>query len=102
AGSPVASSGPAEVLQDLAGRILAGAAGDAAAGMRAGAAEVQPLQRDSIAGVAEQRAPHEEMVEALLRVERVPAREPELPLQVDGREDLAMRHELADARRDAL
>ena len=65
-----------QVLEDLAGGVLAGAAGDAAAGMGAGAAQVQPLQRDSVAGVAEQRPPDEELVEARLGVERVAAGEP--------------------------
>ena len=64
AASTAALAASAAVTEDLARRVLAGAAGDAAAGVGAGAAQVQPLQRESVAGVAEQRAPDEELVEA--------------------------------------
>src|SRR5688572_2019135 len=68
----------AEGAEDLARGILARAAGDAPAGMGAGAAQVEPVEAEAVAGVAEQRPPQEELVETDLGMERVPARQPEL------------------------
>src|SRR5512143_1618491 len=65
-GSASLRSPATQIPEDLAGGVLARAAGDATAGVGAGAAQVQPLQRDPVAGVAEQRAPGEELVEARL------------------------------------
>ena len=59
--------------------------------MRAGAAQVEPVDRHPVAGVAEERPPEEELVEARLGVERVAAGEAVVALEVDRRQDLAVR-----------
>src|SRR5258705_2717417 len=88
----------AEVREDLAGCVLAGAAGDAAAGVGARAAQVQADDREAVAGVAEQRPPEVELIEAGLTVERVTAGQPETRFEIDRGQDLAVDDELADSR----
>jgi hypothetical protein len=67
--------------------------------MGAGAAQVQPVDAEAIPGVAEERPPQEELVEAGLGVQWVTARQSELALEIDGREHLAVGDQLADPRR---
>src|SRR5581483_12126852 len=53
----------AVVPQDHARRIVAGRAGDAAAGMGAGAAVIETLQRAAIVGMSEHRPCREQLVQ---------------------------------------
>ena len=55
------------IPQDRTRGVVAGGAGDAAAGMGAGAAMVEPLQRPAIIGVAEHRPRREQLVQASAR-----------------------------------
>ena len=59
--------------------------------MGAGAAQVQPLERQPVAGVAEERPPEEELVERRLGVERMAAGQAVVALEVERRQDLAAR-----------
>ena len=64
------------VLQDLPRGVRAGAAGDAATRMRAGARQVQPVEHEPVARLAVQGTPHEELIQAGLGVVDVPAVRP--------------------------
>ena len=66
----------------------------AAAGMGAGAAQVQAVDREPVAAAAEERPPQEELVERLLAVERMAAGQAVVALEVERRDHLAG----ADAR----
>src|SRR5262245_50258383 len=55
-----------QVAQDLARRVRAGRAGDEAAGMRAGTAQIEPGDRRPVAREAERGAEGVELVEARL------------------------------------
>src|SRR5579872_3504251 len=68
----------AVIRQDRPRGIVAGCAGDAAAGMGAGPAVIEALQGTAIIGVAEHRAGREYLVERQRAVEDVAAQEPEL------------------------
>src|SRR5262245_30318475 len=99
----MSSSATLQVGQDLAGGVLAGASRDAAAGMGAGAGEVQAFEvlgRQPVAGMPEERPPEVELVEAGLAVERVATGQPEAGFEIDRREHLAVGDQLADAGRD--
>ena len=80
-----------EVREDLARGVLAGLPGDAAAGMGARPARYSPSSPKPVAGVAEQRPPQEELVEAGLAVQRVAAGQAVVALEVERGEDLAGR-----------
>ena len=75
----------------LPGGIGAVGARDAAARMRARAAEVEAPHRRAVLGPAEQGAHREELVERGLAVEDVAARQAVRLLEVEGRQDLAVR-----------
>ena len=70
------SSGVGGALQDLARRILPGAAGEAVARVRARAAQVQARQRRAVVGPAQRRTHREELIERQLAVVDVAARQP--------------------------
>ena len=63
------------MLEDFAGGVVAGGAGDAVAGMRAVAAEVEAFHGRGVARPAEERAHGENLVEGQFAVERVAAGE---------------------------
>jgi purine-binding chemotaxis protein CheW len=71
---------PGEVGKDLAGRVLARGAGDAAARMGARTAQVEAVRAHSVAREPEHGPPREELIEAGLRVIHVAARDAELAL----------------------
>src|SRR5688572_30631343 len=72
-------------------------AGNAAAGMRAGTAHIEPLQRPAIRPVAEHGARRPELVEAHIAEHDVAADKAELALQPLGAEDLAPDDRSAEA-----
>src|SRR5262245_50973016 len=63
----------AVVGKDGAGGIVAGGAGDAAAGVGAGAAVIEALQRPAVVGMAEHRPRGEQLVQRQRAVEDVAA-----------------------------
>src|SRR5512146_2283332 len=85
------------VAQDLARRVLAVLAADATARMRAGTGEVQPVERQPVAGMAGQRAAQEPLVESVLSVHRVSAGQAVVPLEVERGQDLASRDQSGKA-----
>src|SRR5947208_4439418 len=76
------------IAQNHARGVVAGGAGDAAAGMGAAAAMVEPLQRPAIIGVAEHWPRREQLIERQRAVKNIAAEQPELALQIERREDL--------------
>ena len=89
----------AVIPEDRARGIVAGGAGDAAAGMRAGAAMVEALQGPAIIGVAEHRPGREQLVERQRAVEDIAAEQPEMALQIERRQRPAGRSRCGEARR---
>src|ERR1700742_3510146 len=77
----------AVIPQDRPRRVVAGSAGDAAAGMGAAAAMIESLQWPAIVGVTEHRPRGKQLVERQRAVENVAAEKPELPLQVEWGKD---------------
>src|SRR4030088_3754679 len=71
------------IPKDHAGGVVAGRAGDAAAGMRAGTAMVEALQRSAIIGVAEHRPRREQLVQRQRTMEDIAPEQAELALQVE-------------------
>src|SRR5277367_5937917 len=80
---------PLEILQYLPRRVVPGGAGDAAAGVGAGAAHIEAGDRAAMVGVAQHRAGREYLVEVERAVEDVAADQAESPLQVQRAHDLA-------------
>src|ERR1700758_396392 len=77
----------AVIPQDHPRGVVAGRAGDTAAGMRAAAAVIKTLQRAAIIGMAEHRPRREQLIERQRAVEDVSAKQPELALEVERRKD---------------
>src|ERR1700760_1112253 len=69
--------------QDRPRGIVAGCAGDAAAGMAARAAMIETSYRRAVIGMAEHRPGREQLVQAQRAVEDVAPEQAELPLQVE-------------------
>jgi len=65
--------------------------------MGARAAQVEAIERHSVAGQPEHRAPGEPLVEAGLQVHGVPARHPMVVLEVPGQDDLTSQDRRPDA-----
>ena len=65
-----------DIGKDLPRRVLAGGAGDAAARMGSGAAQVQPVDRRAVLRPAEDRPHREQLIERRLAVKDVPAGQP--------------------------
>src|ERR1700688_5217469 len=86
------------IPKDHAGGVVAGGAGDAAAGMRAAAAVVEALQGPPIVGVAEHRPRREQLVQRQRAVEDIAAEQAELPLEVERRQDLPADHAFPKTR----
>src|SRR5258708_2078552 len=80
------ASTSARVAQYLARRIVPGNPGHAAAGMGAGAAHVQALERPAIVAVPEHGPGREQLIEGERAVEDVPADQAKLALQIKRRE----------------
>src|SRR6266540_1546507 len=72
----------AHVFQNLPRRVVPGGAGDAAAGVRAGAAQVESADRRAVARPAGHRPTQEELPQVQVAVEDVPFRQTEPLLQV--------------------
>src|SRR3954462_535650 len=68
----------AVIAQDRLGGVVAGGAGDAAAGMGAGAAMVEALQGPAVIGVAQHRAGREQLVQRQRAMKDVAAEQAEL------------------------
>src|SRR4051812_46104226 len=86
----------AEVAQDLAGAVVAGRAGDAAAGMGARAAQIQALEGAAIVGLSQQRARRPQLVERQGAVEDVAADQAEARLEIRRRKRAMRDHACAE------
>src|ERR687888_2512888 len=95
----IRSASALQVLQNLPARVRARGAGDAAAGVRARAAEVEAAKRRAVLRPADEGAEGVELVERHLAVERVAARQAVLAFEVEGRDDLAAENQFAQVRR---
>src|SRR5258707_11911988 len=87
------------IPQNHARGVVAGGAGDAAAGMRAAAAMVEPLQRPAIIGMAEHRPRREQLIERQRAVKNIAAEQAELALQIERRQNLPADDACRKARR---
>src|SRR5690242_5015641 len=87
------------IAQDHPRGVVAGSAGDAAAGVGAGAAVIKAPERPAVIGVAEHRACRKQLVQRERSMEDVAAQETELALQVQRRQDLPANHALRKAGR---
>ncbi len=67
---------------------MAGSAHDAAAGMHARAAEIQPLDWRAVAGAFGRRAEREELIGCDFAVKDITVGHPIAPLDIEGAEDL--------------
>jgi hypothetical protein len=75
-----------EVAQDLLRGVVSGNAGDAATGMRAGAAHVESGERSAIVRKPEHRPRAEQLVECQRAVKDIAADETESAFQVEWRQ----------------
>src|SRR6476661_1039594 len=82
-------------------RVVPGRAGHAAAGMRAGTAEVETFQGHPIIRRADHRPGAEQLIEPHLAMEDVSADEPEPALEIERRVDLAAEYRGGKAGRAA-
>src|ERR1700731_2613189 len=87
------------IAQNHARGVVAGGAGDAAAGMRAASAMIETLQGSAIIGVAEHRPRREQLIERQRAMKDVAAEQAELALQIERRQDLPADHARRKARR---
>ena len=81
-----------EIAQDFARRIMAGRAGDAAARMGSGAAQIEARERAAVITVAKHGTRREELIQLEPAMHDVAADEPENALQIERREDLPPQH----------
>src|SRR5262245_25358292 len=93
---------PPPIRQDRTCRVVAGRAGDAAAGMRARAAVVEARDGAAVVGMAEHWPRPEELVKRQRAVEDIAADEPERLLEIERAQGLASDHARLEARRIAL
>src|ERR1035441_4299466 len=82
------------VLQHLAGGVVTRRAHNSTAGVRAGAAQIQPLRRRAVARVAGHRAHDEHLIQGHLAVEDVAAGDAVAALHVERREHLLINNEI--------
>src|SRR3972149_6756894 len=75
---------PAEIAQHLARAVVPWRARDAAPGVGAGAAEVQPPDRRAVVRAAEQRPRGKELIERERAVENISRGQPEFALEIGG------------------
>ena len=92
----------ASVLKDGARGIMPRCAGDAPAGMRAGAAQVEALERHAVVGRANHGPCAEQLIETHLPVEDVASDQSEASFKVERRVDLPAEYGLREARRMAV
>src|SRR5690242_21821498 len=90
------------IAQNLRCRIASRYPGDAAAGMRARAAQIQTGDRHPVVGVAEHRPSGEELVERERAVEDVAAGQAELAFEVERRQHTSPEHAAREVRRNAI
>src|ERR1022692_1815135 len=76
------------ILQHLAGGVITWRAHNSAAGVRSGAAQIQPFHRRAVSRVAGHRAHDEHLIETHLAVEDVAAGDAVAALHVERREHL--------------
>src|SRR5207247_8657745 len=86
------------VFQDFPRRIEAGRAHHAAAGVGAGAAEVQPLQWHAVLGPSGRRTEEEQLVRGELSVEDISARQADHLLEVPWDQRLPWEDDLTEVR----
>ncbi len=86
-------------LQDLLGRVVPAGGHDAAARVRARAAQVQAVDRRRVLRQRRRRAHERHLVQALLALEDVAAEQPEDPLEVRRGEHLVVHDRVLDVRR---
>ena len=89
----------AVIGKDRAGRVVAGSARDAPAGMGTGTAMIEPFQRPAVVGMAEHRAGREKLVQRQGPMKDVAAEQAELPLEIQRGQRLAADHARRKARR---
>src|SRR5208282_1701404 len=82
----VSGSASSRITQDLPRGVVPRNTGDAAAGMRPGAAHVKPLQRTAIIAVAEHGARRKKLVECQRAMKNITPGKTELALQIERRE----------------
>src|SRR5258705_2712397 len=87
------------IPEDDARGVVAGGAGDAAAGMRAASAMVETPQGSAIIGLAEHRPRRKQLVQRQRAMKNVAAKQAELALEIERRQDLAADHACREARR---
>src|SRR3954464_1768311 len=87
------------VAEHPARGIVARRSGDAAAGMRAGAAQIKAFERHSVIRRADHRPRAEQLIEPHLAVEDVAADQPEAPFEIERRMDLPAKHRLGETGR---
>src|SRR3972149_6425727 len=75
---------PAEIAQHLPRAVVPWRARDAAPGVGAGAAEVQPPDRRAVVRAAEQRPRGKELIERERAVENISRGQPEFALEIGG------------------
>src|SRR5258706_12012826 len=75
----------AVILQDHPRGVVAWGAGDAAAGMGAGAAMIQAFERSAVIGVAQHWPRREQLVQRQRAVKNIAAQETEVALEVERR-----------------
>src|ERR1019366_1033777 len=84
------------IAEDLASGVVAGNPGDPTARMGTRSGQVEPVNRQPVAGTAEEWPPQEEAVQARLGVVRVAAGQAVVLLQVERAEYLPAHDELGD------
>src|SRR5256712_5737697 len=89
-GSPPTSR---PIFQDFPCGVQARSSGDSPAGMGAGAAQIQPIDRGPVPRPPRDGPKEEGLVQRHLPVIDVALREPEPGLEVEGREDLTIQHQ---------
>src|SRR5437899_7115219 len=99
-GSAVSTRAPASrVAQDLACRVMPGNSRHAAAWMGPRSAEIQASHRHSIVRVTQHRPRGEELVEREAAMKNIASCEPEITLEIEGRQRAARAHAGAEVRR---
>src|SRR3954470_21927929 len=97
--STFCSASGASLLQYPQRRVPAWRSHDAAAGVCRRAAHVEPLHRRLVLRPAGRGAEEEELLQRQLSLEDVAFRQAEVPLDVEGRQDLAVQDDVLDVRR---
>ena len=83
-------------------RIVARCAGDAAAGMGAGAAHIEPIDRAAVIAVSQNRTRREHLIEIELSVHDVAAGKAEDALEIERAQRLHAEYRFAESRRETV